>query len=229
MHKNINALGYDGDKMRSYGQYCALAKALDLVGDRWTLLIVRELLLRGSCRYTDLRDGLPGIATNLLVERLRELESAGLIAREHAPPPIATTLFSLTPRGRELRPALHELSRFGVPYMSEGPEPNERFRSSWLAWPAELFLSDRDPQLPPIEIELRSDGGSTTVRAHDGEVHARAGAAEHPDAVISGTPHAILALLSGKLDPSPGSSPELELEGDLGALRRLLPSAPAGA
>src|SRR5919202_1116394 len=72
--------------MRSYGQYCALAKALDVIGDRWSLLIVRELLLRERCRYTDLREGLPGIATNLLAERLRELERLGVIEREDAPP-----------------------------------------------------------------------------------------------------------------------------------------------
>src|SRR2546425_7044906 len=84
--------------MRSYGQYCSLAKALDVIGDRWTLLIVRELLLRGACRYTDLRDGLPGIATNLLADRMRDLEEKGIVRRQAAPPPIATTLFQLTPR-----------------------------------------------------------------------------------------------------------------------------------
>src|ERR1700761_9754991 len=97
--------------MRSYGQYCSIAKALDVVGDRWTLLIVRELLIRGACRYTDLKNGLPGIATNLLADRLRELEAAGLISREEAPPPVATTLFKLTPRGEEMRPVLDELMR----------------------------------------------------------------------------------------------------------------------
>ena len=74
--------------MRSYGQYCSLAKALDAVGDRWSLLVVRELWLRGECRYTDLRHGLPGIATNLLAERLRQLETAGVIERADAPPPV---------------------------------------------------------------------------------------------------------------------------------------------
>src|SRR5947208_2822065 len=77
--------------MRSYDEYCAVAKSLDVIGDRWTLLIVRELALRGACRYTDVRNGLPGIASNLLAERLRELEHAGVIAREDAPPPIAQT------------------------------------------------------------------------------------------------------------------------------------------
>src|ERR671937_3161687 len=105
--------------MRSYDEYCAMAKSLDVVGDRWTLLIVRELALRGPCRYTDLRSGLPGIATNLLAERLRELERTGVIAREDAPPPIATALFRLTPWGEELEPVLDELFRWGLPLMAE--------------------------------------------------------------------------------------------------------------
>ena len=88
--------------MRSYGQFCAMAKALDLVGDRWSLLIVRELLIRGPLRYTDLRQGLPGIATNLLAQRLEGLEKTGILRREYAPPPIATTLIDLTARGKEL-------------------------------------------------------------------------------------------------------------------------------
>src|SRR6266478_1110343 len=105
--------------MANYNQYCALAKALDIVGGRWTLLIVRELLIRGSCRYTDLRDGLPGIATNLLADRLRELEQAGIVYREDAPPPIATTLFRLTPRGEALQAAVAELGRWGAPLLAK--------------------------------------------------------------------------------------------------------------
>src|SRR3977135_2149859 len=105
--------------MRSYSQYCSIAKALDVVGDRWNLLIVRELLLRGRCRYTDLLQGLPGIATNLLADRLRDLEHAGIVSREDAPPPIATTLFALTERGTELRPVLSELGKWGEPLMAE--------------------------------------------------------------------------------------------------------------
>src|SRR5579863_5376384 len=101
--------------MRSYGQYCSIAKALDVVGDRWTLLIVRELMVRGACRYTDLRNGLPGIATNLLADRLRDLEEHGIVRREAAPPPIATTVFQLTERGASLRPVIGELGRWGAP------------------------------------------------------------------------------------------------------------------
>src|ERR1700749_5290866 len=108
--------------MRSYDEYCSVAKALDLVGARWTPLVVRELLLRGPSRYTDLRNGLPGVATNLLADRLRELEAAGLVAREEAPPPIATTLFRLTERGAGLKPGLDELMWWGLPLMTEQRE-----------------------------------------------------------------------------------------------------------
>ena len=104
--------------MRSYGQYCSVAKALDMIGDRWALLIVRELLLQGPCRYTDLKNGLPGIATNLLSDRLRELETAGLVRREEAAPPVATALFHLTEAGAELEPVLHALGGWGNRYIA---------------------------------------------------------------------------------------------------------------
>src|SRR5215468_4746123 len=99
--------------MRSYGQYCSVAKALDVVGDRWMFLIVRELLLRGACRYTDLKNGLPGIASNMLADRLRDLESSGVIRREDAPPPVATTLFHLTEAGLELGPVVQAIGWWG--------------------------------------------------------------------------------------------------------------------
>src|SRR6202166_4432738 len=100
--------------MRSYGQYCSIAKALDVVGDRWSLLIIRELLIRDGLRYTDLEAGLPGIATNLLADRIRELEAAGLIRREEAPPPVATTLVHLTEAGAELEPVVRGLGWGGI-------------------------------------------------------------------------------------------------------------------
>src|ERR1700677_1291882 len=118
--------------MRSYGQYCSVAKALDVIGDRWTLLIVRELLAQGPSRYTDLRNGLPGIATNLLAERLRELEQAGIVVREEARPPIAPALFSLSPRGKQLHTVIEELGRWAMPLMAE-TSPEEEYRSHWLA------------------------------------------------------------------------------------------------
>src|SRR3979411_2233620 len=143
--------------MRTYGQYCSVAKALDVVGDRWTLLIIRELLLQGPCRYTDLKNGLPGIATNLLADRLSELESAGLVRREEAAPPVATTLFHLTEAGAGLEPALQRLGAGGgggIRYRAE-PADGDEFRSHWFTFPVELFLHDSDPGGPALSIELR--------------------------------------------------------------------------
>ncbi|WP_194917085.1 winged helix-turn-helix transcriptional regulator [Catenulispora rubra] len=117
--------------MRSYGQHCSIAKALDLVGERWTLLIVRELLLQGPCRFTDLRNGLPGIASNLLSGRLKELEENGLISRNEAPPPIATTLYALTPRGVELGPVLKALGTWGVQYYLADNYEEDAARPYW--------------------------------------------------------------------------------------------------
>jgi DNA-binding HxlR family transcriptional regulator len=211
--------------MRSYRQYCALAKALDVLGDRWTLLIVRELMIGGPSRYTDLRNGLPGIATNLLSERLRELEAAGVVAREEAPPPVATTLFSLTPRGEALRPVLDELGSWGVPYMAEGPAPEDAFRGRWLAWPAERFLVDGDPGKPPVSIELRAGEDPVVVETVDGAVRARpATPGESPDLVLSGSPHAILGLLSGQIDVAEARRRGLGVEGEERVLSRLQPA-----
>src|SRR4030088_2101870 len=162
--------------MRSYDEYCSIAKSLDVIGDRWTLLIVRELALRGGCRYTDLRNGLPGIASNLLAERLRELEHAGVIAREDAPPPIATTLFRLTPRGEQLRPVLEDLTRWGLPLMTE-QKPDDAVRSHWLASALELMLTDRQPDAAPVTIELQIGDRPIAIETRDGTIHTRLGPA----------------------------------------------------
>src|SRR5260370_42016433 len=119
--------------MRSYGQYCSIARALDVVGDRWTLLIVRELLLQGPCRFTDLKNGLPGVATNLLSTRLKELEDAGLIAREDAPPPVATVLYTLTDSGLTLEPVLKALGLWRLTHMTD-ERPDDAFQARWLPY-----------------------------------------------------------------------------------------------
>jgi DNA-binding HxlR family transcriptional regulator len=206
--------------MRSYGQYCSVAKALDVIGDRWNLLIVRELLLRGRCRYTDLLHGLPGIATNLLVDRLRDLEQAGVVSREEAPPPIAATLFRLTPRGEELRGVLMELGRWGALLMAD-PMGDGAFRSHWLQVPVELFLSDRAPDAAPLAIEVRTGEQPMTIEAVDGELRTRPGSVEDPDLVLSGTPQLVLGVLTGMLDLAAATALGLECEGDPAALARV--------
>jgi DNA-binding HxlR family transcriptional regulator len=213
--------------MRSYDEYCAMAKSLDVVGDRWTLLIVRELEIRGACRYTDLRNGLPGIATNLLAERLRELERAGVVAREDAPPPVATTLFTLTPRGHQLRPLLEHLVRWGAPLMSE-QRAGDAVRSHWLAWALELMLADRRPGAPPVTLELRTGDEPIEVTARDGAIHARLGAVESPDAILSGPPRPILGLLVGGLPLADAEASGVTCEGDRTVLDRVGPALADG-
>ena len=206
--------------MRSYGQYCSLAKALDVVGDRWTFLIVRELLLRGACRYTDLKNGLPGIATNLLSDRIRDLEAAGLVRREDAPPPVATTLFHLTGAGLELEPVVQAIAFWGVRYMAQ-PADGDEFRGHWFAFPVAYFLRDRDPGGPPLSIELRAGTDPVVIEISGGLVTTRPGTAAAPDLVIEGSPQHIMALLSGQV---PADSLTLAFTGDTGVLQRLLPS-----
>jgi DNA-binding HxlR family transcriptional regulator len=206
--------------VRTYGQFCSLAKALDVVGDRWTLLIVRELLLRGACRYTDLRNGLPGIATNLLADRLRELELAGIVTREEAPPPIASTLFRLTPRGEQLQTVLAELARWGAPLMDE-PSENDQFRSHWLAMPVEFFLTDRNPSRPPVTIQVHTGGEPMLIETVNGQAHAHPGEAADPDAVLTGTPQLVIGLLSGQLELATAERRGLCYEGDPAVLSRV--------
>jgi DNA-binding HxlR family transcriptional regulator len=213
--------------MRTYGQYCAVAKALDLIGDRWTLLVVRELLIAGPCRYTDLRNGLPGIATNLLADRLRDLEETGIVSREEAPPPVATTLFRLTPRGRELAPVLRELLRWGTPLMQAGPAPGDVFRGQWMTWPAEMSLTDRDPDAPPVTIQVLADGEPAFLDTSGGSVHFMLGRADHPDTVLRGSAHIVLGLLTGYIDLDRAVAMGVECEGNRNALERVLPDAVA--
>jgi DNA-binding HxlR family transcriptional regulator len=201
-----------------------LATALDVVGDRWTLLIVRELLIRQPLRYTDLAYGLPGIATNLLADRLRQLEEQGIIAREAAPPPIATTVFRLTRRGEELKPVLAALGQWGRPLLA-GQVGDAEFRSHWLVLPLQLLLSDHTPDAPPVTIEIRTGEQPVLIETVNGEVRARPGTVASPDAIVTGTPPLVVGLVSGELDLASARARGLEFEGDEEALRRVQPSA----
>jgi DNA-binding HxlR family transcriptional regulator len=208
--------------VRSYGQYCSIARALDLVGDRWTLLIVRELLLQGGCRFTDLKNGLPGIATNLLSMRLKELEGAGLVARKDAPPPVATALYTLTDRGVALEPVLKALGLWGLQVMGE-ERPGDAFRAQWLAYAPAWFATDADPDAPPAVIQLLAADETAVVELRDGGVHTRVGRAERPDLVLEGPPRAVLGLLSGLIDLEQAGRLGLTTQGRADLLERLRP------
>jgi DNA-binding HxlR family transcriptional regulator len=207
--------------VRSYQQYCAVAKALDVVGDRWVLLIVRELMTAGPSRYTDLLKGLPGIATNLLADRLKEMERNGLVRSYAAPPPVATTLFELTERGQSLRPLLEELGRWGAPMMGV-PQPGNVFRSHWLVFPLDAYLEDKTPGEAPVAIEIRTGDEPMVVETVDGKVRTRRGTAPNPEAVLTGRPGLVLGLLSGRLGLPEAKKRGLEFHGSQKALRRIV-------
>lgn len=118
---------------RSYDQYCPVARALDVVGERWALLIVRELLV-GPRRYTDLHADLPGVSTDVLASRLKDMEREGLITRRRLPPPGAAYVYELTDRGRDLLPVLTALAEWGAPALGE-PRPTDAVRAHWFAVP----------------------------------------------------------------------------------------------
>jgi DNA-binding HxlR family transcriptional regulator len=217
--------------VRTYDQYCAAAKALDVVGDRWTLLIVRELLIRDGCRYTDLQYGLPGIATNLLADRLRELEEQGIVRCEDAPPPIATTLYRLTERGRALKPVLLALGEWGSPLLAEARHAAREpaFRSHWLALPLEHQLRDAEPDQPPVTVEVRTGEQPVLLRTDAGAVHVQPGTVPEPDATLEGPPGVVMAVLTRGLDLDAARRQGLRVTGDPGAVRRVAVPAGVGA
>ena len=209
--------------MRTYNQFCGLAKALDVIGDRWTLLIVRELLIGGPLRYTDIQRGLPGIATNLLADRLRALEAAGVVARADPAPPIATALFSLTEWGTQLRPVIMALGAWARPLLGASSK-GHAFLSHWLVLPLETFLADRTPSRPAVRIELRT-GEHAMVLETTGTraVRVRAGAVDSPHAVLAGPPELIIGVLVGRVGLAAALKRGLRVEGDRKALRRFVP------
>lgn len=206
--------------MRSYGQICGIAKGLELIGDRWTLLIVRELLIRGRCRYTDLRNGLPGIATNLLAERLRELEQTGIVYSEQAPPPVATTLFGLTERGEALEPVIDAIAAWGRPLLSEAKD-DESFQIHWLILPLRMDFEDAAPEEPPVQIQLDVADDPVVVETTDGAINAYVGRARSPDLMVRGPGRPIAQLIAGRTGPAEARKRGVELIGDSKLLRRL--------
>jgi DNA-binding HxlR family transcriptional regulator len=188
-----------------------MAHALDMVGDRWELLIVRELL-PGPKRYTDLVDGLPGIGTNILAARLRDLESCGVIAKKTLPPPAASRVYELTEYGRELRSVLRELALWGARSLGP-PTPDDEFFPGWLVNPIDTMLA---PLAPAGRFEFRV--GDEVASLVDGV--ARSGPVDDPDVVVTGEPEGLYHLfVDRRLDL-------VEIDGDRDLLARLIEVAP---
>jgi len=192
--------------MKRYDQYCPIACSLGLVGERWTLLVVRELF-SGPKRYTDLAEHLPGIGTNILADRLKELEAAGLVEKRKLPPPAASSVYELTEAGQALRPVLHELARFGAKYM--GPPPPDALEEGWLLGALDLAVS---PLAGGMTVAFKIGGEKASL------VDGRAvpGLAAVADAVVEGDAAGFYHLfVDGALDA-------VRIEGDFRAVEHLV-------
>lgn len=193
---------------KTYDQYCGIAAALDVVGDRWTILILRELSF-GEQRFTDLRSGLPGIATNLLAERLRSLEEAGLVEQRELPAPAARMVYALTKAGRRITPVLRSLAEFGLPFLDEPVEGHVRPRMAIFGGMASLL----DPAAA-AGVDLRMlfalDGEQHWLEVHDGRL-VRANRDAAPDLTFTGSAAALVELCRGA-DPA-SLEPRLAIDG----------------
>lgn len=185
---------------RSYQQYCPLARAMDVVGDRWTMLVLRELFFAPK-RFTDLEARLDGIAPNLLSRRLRELEARGLVRRRRLDPPAASTVYEATPQARGLRTAMLELSKWGIQFL--GPYDGEdKFSIEWLV-PMLEEMADRDAARGVWDVYQFVIGGeSLWVEVADGDVRVRAGQPPRtPDLRGEMDEETFMAIGFGTLDP----------------------------
>jgi DNA-binding HxlR family transcriptional regulator len=218
---------------RSYGDQCGVARSLDVIGERWALLIVRELLL-GPKRFTDLRVGLPHVSPNVLSQRLRELKRAGVVRRRKLPPPVGSRVYELTDWGMELEPVITELGRWGA-------------RSPWMPHDAGLgvdslilafrtmFDAQRAEEGFRASYELRLGEDSFRAEVAGGRLEVVRGSSERPDAAIETDPDTLAALVfKGRQLEDALRSGELKIEGDRQAVERFLslfplpePAAPA--
>ena len=184
---------------KRYDQYCPVCHALGLVGERWALLLVRELL-RGPKRYTDLAEGLPGIGTNILAARLRELEEGGIVRKRKLPPPAASTVYELTEYGAELEEPLYALARWGARTLGPPGKGDDLYPD----WGLNAFAALRDPEAARGISEtyvLRIGDDVFTAKLVDGLLHVDAGAAEGPDLDAALAMETFYALASGDLSP----------------------------
>lgn len=201
--------------MRSYHQYCSFARGLDVVGDRWILLIVRELL-QGPRRYNELLHGLPGIATNLLAERLEGLVEAGVLERRD------DRTYALTPWGEGLGDVIHALGRWARPLMGR-MERDDEFRSHWLIHPIHVLYEGVDRRRPRLNVEVDTADAPMTLESANGRVRVVPGRHPSPDVVLSGPPDGIIGVLAGKHDRP--AVAKVTVTGDARKIARLRPHA----
>jgi DNA-binding HxlR family transcriptional regulator len=198
---------------RSYGDRCGIARALDVVGERWSLLVVRELLL-GPKRFTDLRSGLPRVSPDVLAQRLRELEEAGVLARDTLPPPAASKVYALTDRGHDLAPVLHALGRWGA---AEPVADDVPMGPDALMVALRTTFDAAGAGNAVLEIGLTIGDAVFTARVRAGRLDVARGAPAAPDAAVAADVATLAAALwhGGRLEGA-------EVTGDRRALDRFL-------
>jgi DNA-binding HxlR family transcriptional regulator/putative sterol carrier protein len=206
---------------RTYDQYCAVARALDVVGERWTLLLVRELLT-GPKRFKDLLDGLSGIGTTLLTARLKDLEGNGILRRTTLPPPAGSKVYELTDLGRALEPVVMALSRWGLKLL-DAPRQEEESRPAWAMVALQSTLDLQAGSTRKETYEFRVDGELFHVKVGGDEAEVRQGSAVDPDLVISGETETLLSVAAGRLTLAEAvEAGAIATEGDRGSLARCL-------
>lgn len=203
---------------RDYGQYCGLARALDVVGDRWNLLIVRQLLM-GPARYGELREGLSGIATNLLTDRLRDLETAGVIERRLSDD-AGSVVYALTEWGAQLREPINALVRWSTPLMIRGPE-GDQFRPEWLQVALPALFEGRTVTDQSVTVRLAVDGGMVQLRATEAGVEVGEPDGREVDAVLTADAPLVLGLAAGVLTLNDVAA-LVNIDGDESAVRTFL-------
>jgi DNA-binding HxlR family transcriptional regulator len=203
---------------RSYGQYCGLARALDVVGDRWNLLIVRQLLM-APARYRELFDGLPGVATNLLSDRLRDLETAGVVERRPAEKGNAI-VYALTPWGAELREPIEGLIRWSTPLMARGPG-EDQFSTDWLVLALPALLRGRVAPGQSSTVGIAVEDRLVQVATTPSGIEAGPPDGRDLDAILRADPMIALGLAAGVL-PLDDVLEVVDVEGDEAALRAVL-------
>jgi DNA-binding HxlR family transcriptional regulator len=207
---------------RSYNQYCGLAYALDIVGERWTILIVRELIA-GPRRFKDLMEGLPGISSNLLSERLRHLEQQGVIRRRTLPPPAGSAVYELTAIGQALEQALLELGKWGSQFVPQLMEGASVLHLGSYALTLKTFFRPELAQGFDETYELHIGDEVLQAQIKASAIHVQQGQPWSADVVLRTDMRSFLAVFAGHIQPAEAlSSGQIQLDGDPEALSRLV-------
>jgi DNA-binding HxlR family transcriptional regulator len=206
---------------RDYEQYCGLATGLDVVGERWTLLIVRELLF-GPKRFTDLEEGLPGIPPSLLSARLKELQSARLLTREVLPPPAGSTVYRLTEAGKALEDVLYPLARWGVRY-GRRPRKSDAARPEWAVFAFHSLFRPEAAEGVHDVYELRLPDGTFRLAVDDGVLEVGGASSSGADVTFAGDMTTVLFTLMGRIPVEEAMrTGGLEVQGEPKTIDRLL-------